>query len=95
MSGVWLGFGEMRIVVGGKTARYYVDGGFAASLGRRDQRAHESHPAGRRARSQRQAQSQLEKAPSHPASGDEAIAIRDPAVDQARARLRVARRTDG
>jgi F-type H+-transporting ATPase subunit epsilon len=89
-----LGYGEMRIVAGGKTSRFYVDGGFAQISGdvisvltNRAVPADELEAAA--------AQTQLDEAIAQPAHSAEAITIRDRAVSQARAQLRVARRAHG
>lgn len=89
-----LGYGEMRIVSGGKTSRYYIDGGFAQVSGdvisvltNRAVPAAEIEAAA--------AQTQLDAAIKQPANSDEGIVIRDRAIDQARAQLRVARRAQG
>ncbi|MCA9102574.1 MAG: ATP synthase F1 subunit epsilon [Pirellulales bacterium] len=86
-----LGYGEMRIVAGGTTSRFYVDGGFAQVSGdvinvltNRAVPAEKIDAAA--------AQAQLEKAQAQPANSDEAIAIRDRDIAQARAQLRVAGR---
>jgi F-type H+-transporting ATPase subunit epsilon len=86
-----LGYGEMRLRLKDKTARYYIDGGFvqvadnvvsvltnrAVAAGRIDAAA---------------AESQLAEASKKPVSTQELQDLRDRAVAQARAQVRVARR---
>jgi F-type H+-transporting ATPase subunit epsilon len=86
-----LGYGEMRIVQGGLTRRYYVDGGFVqvvdnqvSVLTSRAVPASDLDAAVARA--------QLERARGRPAHTPELMAIRDRAQSQARAQERVARR---
>jgi F-type H+-transporting ATPase subunit epsilon len=86
-----LAFGEMRLTTAGKTQRYYVDGGFV-------QVHHnvvtvltsQAVPAGQI--DEAEAQKQLTAARGAPANTPELMEVRDRAVSQARARLRVARR---
>jgi F-type H+-transporting ATPase subunit epsilon len=84
-----LGYGEMRIVEGGKTTRYYVDGGFVQVAGNTvSVLTNRALPA-----SELQAevaQRQLESARQKPSNTDELMAIRDRSVAQARAQLRLA-----
>jgi len=87
-----LGFGEMRIRSGGTVKRYYVDGGFVqvnddvvSVLTNR------AVPASSLDASV--ASEQLEAASKKPANTDELLEIRDRAVMQARAQLRVAKRS--
>ncbi len=86
-----LGCGEMRIRYKGRTDRYYVEGGFVEVLGdvvsvltRRAVLAAEIDAA--------VAQEQLFSAQSRAAPTPEAVAVRDRALEQSRAQLRVARR---
>ncbi|TWT48858.1 ATP synthase F1 subunit epsilon [Botrimarina hoheduenensis] len=86
-----LGFGEMRLTAQGVTTRYYVDGGFvqvadnvvsvltgrAAPLDKLDAEA---------------ARTQLEGSLKQLATGDDAIALRDRLVSQARAQLSLVRK---
>jgi F-type H+-transporting ATPase subunit epsilon len=84
-----LGYGEMRLKDGGKTSRYYIDGGFvqvadnvvsvltnrAVPVERIDVEA---------------ARRQLEEAQKRPANSPELMEIRDRLVAQARAQLHLA-----
>ena len=86
-----LGCGEMRITDAGRTARYYIEGGFVevlhntvSVLTSRAVPAEELDDA--------VALDQLESARSRAANTPELMALRDRAVDQARAQYRVARR---
>lgn len=86
-----LGYGEMRIEEGGKTERYYVDGGFVqvndnvvCVLTNRAIPAAQLDSA--------VAAEQLEAARRRPANTPELLAIRDRAQAQARAQIRVARK---
>ena len=87
-----LGYGEMRIrSAGGSTAKYYIDGGFVqvadnvvsvlTSRAVPDARLNESA-----------AQDQLETASKRQANTPELAELRDKAIAQARAQIRVARR---
>lgn len=84
-----LGYGEMRLVSGDTTSRYYVDGGFVqvvnnvvSVLTSRAVRADkvDAHAA----------RQQLDAAMQRPANSTELLDIRDRAVAQARAQIRVA-----
>ena len=86
-----LGYGEMRVKTGGRTDRYYVDGGFVqvvddvvSILTGRAVPAAQLDPA--------RAQEQLQTARHQPANTPELLQIRERAVQQARAQLQVARR---
>lgn len=86
-----LGFGEMRIKSGGSTTTLYVDGGFVqvadnvvSVLTNRAIPAAKLKPEA--------AESQLAAAAERPSNTPELMEIRDRAVAQARAQLRVARR---
>lgn len=87
-----LGFGEMRLKSGGKTSRYYVDGGFvqvadnAVSV-----LTNRAVPAEQL--DAQLAQAQLASAQQKPATTDELLEIRERLIAQARAQLRVARRS--
>ena len=89
-----LGCGEMRIRREERTDRYYVEGGFVEVLGdvvsvltQRAVPAAEIDEA--------VAQEQLLSAQSRRATTPEALAVRDRAVAQSRAQLRIAQRTTG
>jgi F-type H+-transporting ATPase subunit epsilon len=86
-----LGYGEMRIRDGAQTRSYYVDGGFVqvadnvvSVLTNRALPAESLDAA--------VAAEHLEHARAKPASGEEAIVLRQQQIDQARAQLRVVRR---
>lgn len=86
-----LGYGEMRLKSGGKTSRYYVDGGFVqvadnvvSVLTSRVVPAEQLSAA--------DAEKQLEQARSQPANTPELMEKRDHSVAVARAQLRVAKR---
>jgi F-type H+-transporting ATPase subunit epsilon len=87
-----LGAGELRIHHGDEETRYYVEGGFVEVIGNvvsvltsRAVPAKDLDAA--------VAQEQLASARTRAARSPDAMAARDKAVAQARARLRVARRT--
>jgi F-type H+-transporting ATPase subunit epsilon len=89
-----LGFGEMRLVEGGKTTRLYIDGGFVqvsenvvAVLTPRAIPAEQLDPA--------VIQEQLDSARARTAHSPETMQARDRATAQARAQLRVARHARG
>ena len=85
-----LGYGEMRIVEGGKTTRYYVDGGFVQVAGNTvSVLTNRALPASEL--NAEVAQRQLETARQKPSHTDELMAIRDRSVAQSRAQLRLAR----
>jgi F-type H+-transporting ATPase subunit epsilon len=86
-----LGCGELRIVEGGQTERYYVDGGFvqvadnvASVLTNR------ALPLARLNASN--IEQAIEQTLARKAAGDDAIRLRDRDLQQLRAQLRVARR---
>jgi F-type H+-transporting ATPase subunit epsilon len=87
-----LGYGEMRIRRGGEQLRYYVDGGFVqvadnvvSVLTNRAVPADQLDPA--------VAAELLRAAQARDAAGEEALAIRERLILQARGQLRVAQRT--
>jgi len=86
-----LGFGEMRITVGGKVLQYYVDGGFAEVSGDvvsvLTNRALPANEVSAKA-----AQQQRNDAIALPIPTPEQEEIRDRLLDQATGQLRVARR---
>ncbi len=86
-----LGYGEMRITRGQTTVRYYVEGGFVEVLDDvisvLTQRAIPAEDL-----DEAVADEQLTAARSRQANTPELMAARDRAVEQSRARLRVARR---
>jgi F-type H+-transporting ATPase subunit epsilon len=86
-----LGYGELRVVSGGNTRRYYVDGGFVqvadnivSVLSNRAILAEKVDSTA--------AAEQLAAALARPAAGREEMAIRQRQVSQARGQLRVAGR---
>ncbi len=87
-----LGFGEMRIVEGTDTRRYYVDGGFVEVAGNTvSVLTHRALPAAQLDREA--ADQQLAEAIQRPATTPELLAIRDRLILQARAQIRTARRS--
>jgi F-type H+-transporting ATPase subunit epsilon len=86
-----LGYGEMRVRVGGDLLRYYVNGGFVEVASNRvtvlTQRAVPAADLDSAV-----AAEQLSAARQKPAHSPELMEIRDRAVLQSRAQLRVARR---
>ena len=89
-----LGDGELRIKCDDQVLRYYVQGGFVQVVG--DAVAvltHRAVPADQI--DQEVAQEQLTSAMAGRAATPERMAVRDRAVGQARAQLRVARRSGG
>lgn len=86
-----LGFGELRIKVGGQTERFYVDGGFVQVAGNvvsvMTNRAISSDKL-----DSKTAAEQLKGAQARTANSEELLALRERAVAQARAQVRVAQR---
>jgi len=86
-----MGYGELRLQFGGGTSRYYVDGGFVQVLDNvvslLTQRAMSVDLINEAA-----AQEQLTAAIKKPTTTTELIEIRDRAIEQARAMIRVARK---
>ena len=86
-----LGNGEMRITFDGELERYYIEGGFVEVkdniISLLTQRAVPAETLDVSA-----AKEQLEAARKRPANTPELMAVRDRAVSQARAQLRVAQR---
>ncbi|MCA9152578.1 MAG: ATP synthase F1 subunit epsilon [Planctomycetales bacterium] len=88
-----LGFGELRIrAADGTTARYYVDGGFVqvadnvvTLLTGRIVKSDKVDSAA--------AEQQLQQAMSQPVNTDELLQVRDRAIEQARAQMRIAGRS--
>ncbi|EAQ77452.1 ATP synthase F1 subunit epsilon [Blastopirellula marina] len=83
-----LGYGEMRIVSGGTTTRYYVDGGFV-QVANNEVNVLTGKAVPAQEVSKVDAEQQLQAAMKQPTSSDELLAIRDRMVDQARAQIRV------
>jgi F-type H+-transporting ATPase subunit epsilon len=87
-----LGYGEMRITQGERTDRYYVEGGFVEVLGNVvSVLTNRAVPA--REIDEAVAQEQLLSAQTRPATTPELLAVRNRAVLQSRAQLRVSRRS--
>jgi F-type H+-transporting ATPase subunit epsilon len=86
-----LGYGELRFVAGGKTQRFYVDGGFVQVAGDVvSVLTNRALPAA--ALDAKVAAELLAEAQRRKASSEELLAARDRAEQQARAQLRVASR---
>ncbi len=86
-----LGYGEMRVTVGGRAQRYYLDRGFVQVADNVvSVLTNRALPAGQLDAAV--AQEQLKSARERPANTAELMAIRDRAEAQSRAQLRVARR---
>ena len=86
-----LGFGEMRLAVRDEAARYYLNGGFVQVADNTVTILTDRAVVAQKLDAQ-QAQEQLEAARTRTANSPELMEIRDRAVAQARAQLRVARR---
>ncbi len=87
-----LGFGEMRLRTGTKVRRYYVDGGFVQVSGNVvSVLTNRAVPAEKV--DEQIAREQLASARRKKAHTEEQMNIRDRAVSQARAQIRVARHT--
>lgn len=85
-----LGFGEMRLKVGGKVSHYYLDGGFVQVAGNTvSVLTNRALPADKVDATH--AKEQLKSALKRKAHTPELMEIRDRLVDQARAQLRVAK----
>lgn len=86
-----LGYGEMRLKVGGETRRYYIDGGFvqvaANMVSVLTSRAIPSSSLDTAT-----VEGNLAEAQRRPANSSELLAIRERITSQARAQLRTARR---
>ena len=86
-----LGYGEMRLDEGNRHLRYYIDGGFVQVAGNMvSVMTSRAIPAEKLQADV--AAEQLQAALAMPAAGEEQIAKRQRAVNQARAQLRVAQR---
>lgn len=86
-----LGYGELRLETGEGAQRYYIEGGFVEVLHDKISLLTErAIPAVKL--SELAAMEALADARAMPANSPELMAIRDRAVDQARAQLRIARR---
>ena len=86
-----LGYGELRIVEGDSTRRYYVDGGFVEITGNTVSiLTNRAVPAGDL--DEEKVQEQLETSRQKPAHNEDLMDIRDRQVLQSRAQLRVAKR---
>jgi F-type H+-transporting ATPase subunit epsilon len=82
--------GEMRLTVGGKTQRYYIDGGFVQVANNVvSVLTHRAVPVDQI--DEAEAREQLADARKAPANSPQRMAARDRAVARARAKLRAAR----
>ena len=86
-----LGYGEMRIRVGGHETRYYVDGGFVQVAGNVVS-VLTNHAVPGATVDAAAAREQLVAAAKRSATTDEELELRDRMVVQARAQIRVAER---
>jgi len=86
-----LGYGEMRLKMGEKTVRYYVDGGFV-QVANDEVTVLTGLAVAAEQIDEAEAREQLSAARTKPSHTPELMEIRDRAVTQARARLLVARR---
>lgn len=87
-----LGYGELRIRTAAQTQRFYVDGGFVQVADNLvSVLTNRALPAERLEATQ--VESTLRDAQGRQAAGDDAMQLRDRDVRQARAQLRVARRS--
>lgn len=86
-----VGFGELRLVAGGQTRYYYVDGGFV-QVANNVVTVLTGRAVPSTAINASTAAEQLRDARARKANSDELIAIRDRLEKQARAQLRVAER---
>lgn len=86
-----LGFGELRIKVGAQTERFYVDGGFVQVAGNVVSVMTNRALAADKLDS-KTAADLLQGAQARKANTEELLAIRERAVAQARAQIRVAQR---
>jgi F-type H+-transporting ATPase subunit epsilon len=84
-----LGYGELRIVEGGVTTRYYIDGGFAEVADNIVSVLTNNAVPAEKVDSTK-AQAQLEAAKARPATTPELLAIRERDQLRARAQIRVA-----
>jgi F-type H+-transporting ATPase subunit epsilon len=84
-----LGYGELRIVEGGVTTRYFVDGGFAEVADNVVSVLTNNAVPAEKVDSTK-AQAQLEAAKARPATTPELLAIRERDQLRARAQIRVA-----
>ncbi len=86
-----LGYGELRLVEGGSTSRYYVDGGFV-QVSDNTVTVLTNRAVAASDLSSDTGEELLASARSKPANTDELMEIRDRMIAQARGQLRVARR---
>jgi F-type H+-transporting ATPase subunit epsilon len=87
-----LGFGELRLRVGDQVTRYYVQGGFAQVADNTVSVLTERALPAQEVQAD-DAQRQLEQALRKPADTDALRKIRDEEIQQARAQIRVSRRS--
>ena len=88
-----LGFGEMRLTVGDRVDRYFVEGGFV-QVADNEVSILTSRTFAASYLDVQEAREQLSEARGRPADSPELMDIRDRAVTQARARLMVAQRAE-
>jgi len=86
-----LGFGELRVVIGGQTTRYYVDGGFV-QVAKNVVSVLTNRAVPAKSLDAGAAREHLAAARSRKANTDELLAVRDRMERQARAQLRLAER---
>jgi F-type H+-transporting ATPase subunit epsilon len=84
-----LGYGELRVVDGGHTRRYYLDGGFV-QVARNEVTILTGRAVPTEKLDAEVAAEQLRTARDRKANSEESLAIRDRLVSQARAQLRMA-----
>ena len=86
-----LGYGEMRLVTGGKPSRYYVDGGFV-QVANNVVSVLTARALPAAAVDAKVAAENLAQARARKANSEESLAARERLEDQARAQIRVAAR---
>ncbi|MGC4003526.1 MAG: ATP synthase F1 subunit epsilon [Pirellulales bacterium] len=84
-----LGYGELRVVQGGATSRYYIDGGFVQTADNVIS-VLTNHASPAEKIDAAVAREQLSSAQRKPATSDELLAQKQKLVEQARAKLRLA-----
>jgi F-type H+-transporting ATPase subunit epsilon len=84
-----LGYGELRVVEGGKTRRYYIDGGFV-QMAKNEVSVLTSNAVLAERLDAEAARAELASARSRPANSTELLEIRNRQQLQARAKIRVA-----
>jgi F-type H+-transporting ATPase subunit epsilon len=89
-----LGYGELRVVSGGETTRYYVDGGFVQIAGNVVS-VLTNHALPETALKVEVAREMLNSAMARKIDTDDALATRERLIRQARAQLKLAQRSSG